>query len=110
MGVRQTFGLFSNNFETDCGISNTEFGLAIALHAFVWGIFTPIFGRFADKHGGSKMVIFALIFYGIGIFSLGNNFNTGLWFQLNLGLLVGIGLGSMFRTNVSSFSNQTFSK
>ena len=25
MGVRQTFGLFSNNFEVDCGISNTEF-------------------------------------------------------------------------------------
>ena len=31
MGVRQTFGLFSNNFEIDCGITNTEFGLAVAL-------------------------------------------------------------------------------
>ena len=48
MGVRQTFGLFSNNFEIDCGISNTEFGLAVALHSLMWGIFTPIFGRFAD--------------------------------------------------------------
>ena len=38
MGVRQTFGLFSNNFEADCGISNTEFGLAVALHSLVWGI------------------------------------------------------------------------
>ena len=27
MGVRQTFGLFSNDFQIDCGISNTEFGL-----------------------------------------------------------------------------------
>ena len=26
MGVRQTFGLFSGDFEIDCGISNTEFG------------------------------------------------------------------------------------
>ena len=25
MGVRQTFGLFSGDFEIDCGISNTEF-------------------------------------------------------------------------------------
>ena len=94
MGVRQTFGLFSNNFEADCGISNTEFGLAVALHSLVWGIFTPIFGRFADQYGGSKIVILGLICYAIGIFSLGNNLNTGLWFQLNLGLLVGIGLGA----------------
>ncbi len=93
MGVRQTFGLFSSDFEIDCGISNTEFGLAIALHALVWGIVTPIFGRFADKHGGSKMVIFTLIVYGVGVLALGNNFNTGTWFQINLGLLVGIGLG-----------------
>ncbi len=94
MGVRQTFGLFSNNFEVDCGISNTQFGLAVALHSLIWGIFTPIFGRFADKYGGSKIVIFGLIAYAIGIFSLGNNLNTGLWFQLNLGLMVGIGLGA----------------
>ena len=94
MGVRQTFGLFSNNFEADCGISNTEFGLAVALHSIVWGIFTPILGRFADKYGGSKIVIFGLIAYAIGTFSLGNNLNTGLWFQLNLGLMVGIGLGA----------------
>ena len=94
MGVRQTFGLFSNNFEADCGISNTEFGLAVALHSLVWGIFTPIFGRFADQYGGSKIVIFGLICYAIGTFSLGNNLNTGLWFQLNLGMMVGIGLGA----------------
>ena len=93
MGVRQTFGLFSGDFEIDCGISNTEFGLAIALHALIWGIVTPIFGRFADKHGGSKIVIFTLIIYGVGVLALGNNFNTGTWFQVNLGLLVGIGLG-----------------
>ena len=27
-------------------------------------------------------------------FSLGANLNTGLWFQLNLGMLVGVGLGA----------------
>ena len=94
MGVRQTFGLFSNNFEIDCGISNTEFGLAVALHSLIWGIFTPIFGRFADQYGGSKVVFLGLIFYTLGCFALGNNFNTGLWFQANLGLMVGIGLGA----------------
>jgi len=115
MGVRQTFGLFSNNFETDCGISNTEFGLAIALHSLIWGIFTPIFGRLADQYGGSKIVIFGLIAYAIGTFSLSNNFNTGLWFQLNLGLMVGIGLGAcsgpMLAPLVTKhFSNENRSK
>ena len=56
MGLRQTFGLFSNDFEIDCGISTTEFGLAIAIHAIIWGIFTPIAGRFADKHGGNYSI------------------------------------------------------
>ena len=59
MGLRQTFGLFSNDFQVDCGISTTEFGLAIAIHAIIWGVFTPIAGRFADKHGGSIITIFA---------------------------------------------------
>ena len=39
------------------------------------------------------MVILTLIIYGVGVLALGNNFNTGTWFQINLGLLVGIGLG-----------------
>ena len=38
MGVRQTFGLYSSEFETSGGTSNTEFGLAIAIHAIFWGI------------------------------------------------------------------------
>ena len=64
MGVRQTFGLFSNNFEIDCGITNTEFGLAVA--SFInLGYFTPIFGRFADRYGGSVIVLVGLIFYAI---------------------------------------------
>ena len=45
MGVRQTFGLFSGDFEIDCGISNTEFGLAIALHALIWGYCNTYFWK-----------------------------------------------------------------
>ena len=108
MGVRQTFGLFSGDFEIDCGISNTEFGLAVALHALIWGIVTPIFGRFADKHGGSKMVIFTLIIYGVGVLALGNNFNTGTWFQINLGLMVGIGLGGAAGTILAPLVTKHF--
>ena len=51
MGVRQTFGLYSSEFETTGGTSNTEFGLAVAVHAIFWGIFTPIFGSFTKNPG-----------------------------------------------------------
>ena len=42
MGVRQTFGLYSSEFENVGGTSNTEFGLAIAVHAIFWGFHTYI--------------------------------------------------------------------
>ena len=92
MGVRQTFGLYSSEFETTGGTSNTEFGLAIAVHAIFWGIFTPIFGRISDRLGGYVVIVPALIFYSISMLLMGNNFISGMWLQINLGLLVGLGL------------------
>ena len=89
MGVRQTFGLYSSEFEASGGTSNTEFGLAIAIHAIFWGIFTPIFGRISDRLGGYIVIVPALIFYSIAMMLMGNNFISGMWLQINLGLFVG---------------------
>ena len=115
MGVRQTFGLYSSEFEISGGSSNTEFGLAVAVHAIFWGIFTPIFGRLSDKLGGYVVIIPALIFYSISMFLMGNNFISGIWLQVNLGLFVGIGLagaaGTILTPMVSKhFPNENRSK
>ena len=115
MGIRQTFGLYSSDFEASGGTSNTEFGLAIAVHAIFWGIFTPIFGRVSDKHGGYVVIIPALIFYSISMFLMGNNFISGMWLQINLGLFVGLGLagaaGTILTPMVSKhFPNENRSK
>ena len=115
MGVRQTFGLFSIQFEISSGITNTEFGLAIAFHALIWGAFTPIFGRISDKHGGYVVIIPALICYAVAMYLLGNNYTSGIWLQMNLGLLVGIGLagaaGTILTPMVSKhFPNENRSK
>ena len=115
MGVRQTFGLYSSQFESSGGTSNTEFGLAIAIHAIFWGIFTPIFGRISDKLGGYVVIIPALIFYSIAMFLMGNNYISGVWLQVNLGLLVGLGLagaaGTILTPMVSKhFPNENRSK
>jgi len=93
MGLRQTFGLFSDFFVRDLECTITQFGLAIGIQMLIWGMFAPIFGAMADKIGGNKVTIIAFVFMALGIYLLYSGPNTGIFFQINLGLLVGIGLG-----------------
>ena len=94
MGLRQTFGLFFKAFEEGLNCTRTEFGLAIGLQMIFWGIFAPIFGFLADKFGGNKSVFVGFIIFGIGIYMLYAGPNTGIYFQISLGVLVGIALGA----------------
>ena len=94
MGLRQTFGLFFSAFEEGLNCTRTEFGLAIGLQMIFWGIFAPIFGFFADKFGGNKAVFFGFIIFGLGIYMLYAGPNTGIYFQISLGVLIGIALGA----------------
>ena len=93
LGVRQTFGLFFSDFKNDLDISLTESGLAVGLQMLMWGLSGPIFGAIADKYGGHKAIMLAFIFYILGIYFLYSGPNTGIFFQIDVGLLVGIGLG-----------------
>ena len=108
MGVRQTFGLYSKDFEFSSGVTNTEFGLSIALHALIWGALTPIFGRISDRYGGYVVIIPALVCYAIALYLLGNNFSSGVWLQINLGLLVGIGLAGAAGTILTPMISKHF--
>ena len=108
MGVRQTFGLYSSAFETSGGTSSTEFGLAIAVHAIFWGIFTPIFGRISDKFGGYVVIVPALIFYSMAMLLMGKNYISGIWLQINLGLLVGLGLAGAAGTILTPMISKHF--
>ena len=93
LSVRQVFGMFFMDFNNDLGISNTEFGLAIGIQMLGWGLSGPIFGAIADKYGGHKAISIAFIFYILGVYFLYSGPNTGLYFQLSLGVLIGIGCG-----------------
>ena len=93
LGVRQVFGMFFMDFNKDLGITNTEFALAIGIQMLGWGLSGPIFGAIADKYGGHKAISLAFIFYILGIYFLREGPNTGIFFQINLGLLIGIGCG-----------------
>ena len=93
LGIRQTFGLFFMDFKDDLGISLTEAGLSIGLQMLMWGLTGPIFGAIADKYGGHKAIALAFIFFIAGISFLYAGPNTGIFFQIDMGILVGIGLG-----------------
>jgi len=93
LSVRQVFGMFFMDFNIDLGITNTEFGLAIGIQMLGWGLSGPIFGAIADKYGGHKAISLAFIFYILGVYFLYAGPNTGIYFQICLGVLVGIGCG-----------------
>ena len=93
LGVRQTFGMFFMDFNESLNISNTAFGLAIGLQMLMWGLTGPIFGAIADRYGGQTAISSAFIFYILGTYFLYTGPNTGVFFQIHMGLLIGIGLG-----------------
>ena len=93
LGVRQTFGMFFMDFREDLGISLTQSGLSVGLQMLMWGLTGPIFGTIADKYGGHKAIALAFIFFIAGVYFLYAGPNTGIFFQIDLGVLVGIGLG-----------------
>ena len=93
LSVRQVFGMFFMDFNIDLGITNTEFGLAIGIQMLGWGLSGPVFGAIADKYGGHKAISLAFIFYILGVYFLYSGPNTGIYFQICLGVLVGIGCG-----------------
>ena len=93
LGVRQTFGMFFMDFKDDLGISLTQSGLSVGLQMLMWGLTGPIFGIIADKYGGHKAISFAFLFFIGGVYFLYAGPNTGIFFQIDMGILIGIGLG-----------------
>jgi len=94
LGIRQTFGLFFFDFEVDLGCTQTEFGFAMGIQLFFWGLFGPMFGIITDKISGRTAVFIGFLFYLAGIYFLNYGPNTGFWFTFDIGILIGIGLAA----------------
>ncbi len=62
LGIRQTFGLFYFDFNTDLDISISHFGFVMGLQLLLWGVFSPLFGIITDKYGGAVANIYWLCF------------------------------------------------
>ena len=94
LGIRQTFGLFYFDFNTDLDISISHFGFVMGLQLLLWGVFSPLFGVITDKYGGAVAIFIGFVFYLVGILFFYSGFNTGGYFTLTIGVMIGIGLGS----------------
>ena len=94
LGIRQTFGLFYFDFNTDLDISISHFGFVMGLQLLLWGVFSPIFGYITDKYGGAIAIIIGFLFYLAGVLLFNLGFNSNAYFTLTIGILIGIGLGS----------------
>ena len=93
LGIRQTFGLFFFDFNTDLDISISHFGFVIGVQLLMWGVFSPVFGYITDKYGGAAAIFIGFLFYLAGLLLFYSGLNTGYNFTLTIGLLIGIGLG-----------------
>ena len=94
LGIRQTFGLFYFDFNTDLDISISHFGFVMGLQLLLWGVFSPIFGYITDKYGGAIAILIGFLFYLAGVLLFNSGFNSNAYFTLTIGVLIGIGLGS----------------
>ena len=94
LGIRQTFGLFYFDFNTDLDISISHFGFVMGLQLLLWGVFSPLFGVITDKYGGAVAIFIGLGFYLVGVLLFYSGYNTGGYFTLTIGVMIGIGLGS----------------
>tara|TARA_B100000676_G_scaffold293659_1_gene330677 strand:- start:383 stop:1603 length:1221 start_codon:yes stop_codon:yes gene_type:complete len=94
LGIRQTFGLFFFDFNVDLDISISHFGFAMGLQLLLWGVFSPVFGVITDKYGGAIAIFLGFLLYLAGVLLFYSGFNTGHYFTLTIGVLIGVGLGS----------------
>ena len=94
LGIRQTFGLFFFDFNTDLDISISHFGFVMGLQLLLWGVFSPLFGVITDKYGGAIAIFVGFLFYLAGVLLFHSGLNTGYYFTLTIGVMIGIGLGS----------------
>jgi MFS family permease len=93
MGVRSSFGLFTDPLVLDKGWTRETYALAMAIQNLCWGIGTPLAGIFVDRIGPVPVFASGGVLYALGLalmpFSV-----TPLELHLTAGVLVGLGLGA----------------
>ena len=108
MGIRQTWGLFYQFFESDLGINRTQFGLAIGVQMLFWGITAPLFGMVADKFGSNRAAFVAFLFYIIGSYIVMTQPASNSIFIVSMGVVLVWPLGVQLYRYLSQLLENIF--
>ncbi len=88
-GVRQSLGLFQAPLVADLGIATAEFGLAIALQNFTWGVVGPFAGMLIDKFGTRWVAVGGSLLFmaGMALTALAEN---SMMVLIGCGIMIGV--------------------
>ncbi len=94
LGIRQGFGLFVEPLGAQFGIDIAVTSMAVAIHNLMWGASQPVLGAIADRHGATPVIAFGAACFAAGLL-LAGLFTSGWALILGIGVLTGIGMGSL---------------
>ena len=104
LGVRASFGLFTDPLTDARGWDREVFALAMAIQNLLWGLGQPAAGAIADRYGAGRVLTAGALVYAAGTALMAVSTSpTALY--LTGGLLLGLGMsGASFTIVIASFS------
>ena len=104
LGVRASFGLFTDPLTETHGWDREVFALAIAIQNLLWGLGQPAAGAVADRFGPGRVLTAGAVLYAAGTALMALS-TTPIALNLTGGLLLGLGLsGASFTIVIAAFS------
>ena len=89
MGIRHGMGLFLLPMTNEVQMSREAFSLAIAVQNICWGLFSPILGMLADRHGAGRVIALTCVLYALGLWGMELS-TTPLMLTLTGGVIIGM--------------------
>lgn len=107
VAVRASFGLFLQPMSLDNGWPREVFSIALAVQNLVWGLFGPLAGGIADRHGTGRVVIGCGLLYVVGLVIMAFA-GSPMTLHLGAGFVIGLALsGTTFATVLSVVARVT---
>ena len=104
MGVRLSFGLFTEPVTREMGWPYSVFGQALSVQNLMWGVLGTFAAIIADRRGSMPVIMVGAILYAAG--TIGMSFATSVWLvHAFMGFVAGAGIAATGFTLVAiSFS------
>lgn len=87
--IMPTFGVFLKPISQDLGWNRAQVSLAFSLASVGITVATPLIGRLVDRFGARRVIMLAVILFGLSVASL-SSLSAHLWHLYIVYLLIGI--------------------